>query len=315
MHKPEFLRLIEEASEKLGISMCHFSDQWAIRLSKGRNTKYIVGYTFPLNNAASTRIARNKNVSSEVLTADGIPNVPHYPLYSPKLLVKWGRTAGSIEQINRLILQTGFPLIIKRNESSGGEGVFLVHNHAQLEKVLAELYNNDSVVCLAPFRQVLHEYRGVVLKRESILCFEKIKPCVIGDGQLTILELLNEFMRRRRGEEYPATAFDPSLLGRLDRVPQKGEQVFLQWKHNASVGMQYEIIDNRAISVLAEKAAGAIDADFVSVDIIYTNQYQFEVIEINAAVLLNSFSTASEVHYMKALNVYELALKEMFQSD
>ena len=88
MHRPEYIQLIKEAASILGIEVEYFTSNWAIQLRKGQITKFIVGYTLPLNDSTCYKIARNKNLCSEILSANKIANVPHQLILSPTILEK-----------------------------------------------------------------------------------------------------------------------------------------------------------------------------------------------------------------------------------
>lgn len=312
MHKQEFIRLIDDAAGSLGITVAHFSDNWAMRLSRAGMTKYIVGYTFPLNDATCCKIARNKNLCSEILTCNKIPHIPHRLLYSPTILLKRDISEGNISTVEQFISQYGFPIVVKRNNSSKGEGVFIADNRTELEGVSQKVFHSDNVLCLSPLRKALHEYRNVILNNDCVLSYEKIRPHIIGNGSSSVIDLLFEFYQSNKPSRNQANFFDNLFSNRLDDVPEAGEKVFLQWKHNAAAGTRYRTIQDRAIEEMAAKAAAAINATFVTVDIVHSPEYGLEVLEINASVVLNAFSCVSEECYQKARDVYQLALQQVF---
>lgn len=313
MHNPEYIRLITKAASELKIDATSFSENWAIKLSKSGVIKFIIGYTFPLNNSACYKIARNKNLCSEILTLNQIPNIPHYLVFSPTILKKRKASKGNLEIIQKFIAENGFPFLIKKNNSSGGDGVFMIANEPELEDVLSAVYNTDSTLCLCPYRNNIREYRNIVLDGECLLTYEKLRPFILGDGKKTILELLSEFKVEQSQVVSKAGNFiDESLIKKFNEIPKQNEKVFLQWKHNASKGTKYETVNNVEMQRLAIKAAQAINANFVSIDIAHSDKFGFEILEVNASVVLHQFSSTSADNYLKSLEIYKLALQSLF---
>lgn len=312
MHDIEFIRLIEESAQSLGIEVQHFADNWAMKLSKGENTHFIVGYTLPLNSAVSMKIVRNKNVCNEILTSAGVPNVPHQLIYTPAMLLTLGRTNGNRELINEFISSGGFPLLVKRNDSSRGEGVCLVHNETELERALNRFYAGDRTICLSPYREITHEYRNIVLDNRCLLTYEKERPFVVGDGTRKLIQLIGAFVGDNHKSAGSRDIFDESLLDELNNVPAKGERVVLHWRHNASIGTSYRLVNDRETEKIALRAVSAVNARFVSVDVISSEEHGAEVIEINSSVVMSAFSASSMSHHSEALRVYSGALQAVF---
>lgn len=313
MHSGEYIKLINEASSQLKINVTHFSQNWAIKLSKFSITKFIIGYTFPSNDSTCYKIARNKNLCSEILTLNKIPNIPHQLVFSPSILVKRKVTKGNYEIVQKFISENGFPFLIKKNNSSGGDGVFLITNEPELENILSAIYNTDSTLCLCPYRENIQEYRNVVLDGECLLSYEKLRPFISGDGRKTIIELLSESKKEESHIVSKAgNLIDDSLIKRFTEIPKQSEKVFLQWKHNATQGTRYEITNIVEMKKMAIEAAQAIHANFASVDIAYSDKFGFEVLEINASVVLHLFSSTSLDNYRIAVEIYRLALKSLF---
>ncbi|MES1181862.1 MAG: hypothetical protein ABUL44_03615, partial [Flavobacterium sp.] len=180
MHNPEYLKLINEAATKLGINAVHFSDNWVIKLIKKNSTRFIVGYTFPLNDSACYKIARNKNLCSEILTLNNIANVPHLLVFNPRILEKRKSSKGNFEILKKFILENWFPFLIKKNNSSRGDGVYIINNEPELESILTKVYITDSTLCLSPYRKNIREYRNVILDGKCLLSYEKQKPFILG---------------------------------------------------------------------------------------------------------------------------------------
>lgn len=315
MHRPEYIKLIEAAALTLGIDVKHLSDNWAMQLSKNGVTKFIVGNTFPLNDSACYKIAGNKNLCSDILTENNIANVPHQVMFSPSVLERRRSEKGNFEIIQQFISENGFPLLIKKNNSTKGEGVYFLNNEAELENALTKVYATDSTLCLSPYRENIREYRNIVLDGVCLLSYEKQIPFVTGDNKSSIIELLSEFVKKNSSNAMkPEKFFDTSLMNKMNYIPMKNEKIFLQWRHNRFLGTRYEVVDNPEIQKLAINAAKAITARFASVDIIHSEKFGLEILEMSPSVSIHFpiFSPATSTDYDKEVEVYRLALKETF---
>ncbi len=316
MHSPEFIKAINQAASELGITTEHFPTNWAVKLVRGDDIRFIVGYTLPLNNSASYKIARSKNLCSEILNSNEIKNVPHQLLLTPSVLLRRKNENGNRKIIQRFISENKYPFLIKRNNSSKGDGVFLIRNETELEHTLSEIYSTDSTLCLSPYRKIISEFRNIVLHNKCLLSYEKKIAYIIGDGKSSIIELLTEYLKGYRDAKANSdNLFDESLLKRLNEIPKNNDKIFLHWKHNASFGTDYEVVNNESMKLMAVKAAQAINAKFVSVDIVYSDEYGFEVLEINASVVLNAFSVVCPENFKLTVEILKEALTETFASN
>ncbi|MDB5088590.1 MAG: cphA [Mucilaginibacter sp.] len=314
MHSPEYIKLISEEASSLGIEVNFFTGNWAIQLSKSGIKKFIVGYTFPLNDSACYKMIRNKNLCSEILTANNVPNVPHQLMFSPAVLEKRKSVAGNFKIIQQFITENGFPILIKKNNSTKGEGVYLLNSEPELETALSKVYATDITFCLSPFRKNIREYRNVVLDGKCLLSYEKQIPFVVGDGKSSLIALLSDYVKDNKDIiSKSGKLFDSSLTKRFTEIPFADEKIFLQWNHNRLLGTNYEIVENEEMSKLAINAAEAINARFVTVDIIHSAKIGYEVLEINASVGIHfTFSPISSPSYAKAAEIFRFALKETF---
>jgi len=269
-----------------------------------------------LNDSTCFKIARNKNLCSEILTVNNIPNVPHKLLLSPTILKKRKSKQGNSRIIGDFIGTYGFPLLIKKNNSSKGKGVYLVKSEPELEETLSKVYMSEMSLCLSPFRRNIREFRNVVMDGNCVLSYEKKIAFVEGNGISSVIELLSSYSKDHALTGLQTSKlFDKSLVERFSEVPQPGECVFLQWKHNRYAGTTYEVTDNEHLKALAVKAAHAINGRFVSVDIIQSEEFGFEVLEINSTVGIHFpiIYPGSEKTYEGELDIYITALQKVFE--
>ena len=72
MERPhiEFASQLTWVANELGIELEWHSANWIAQLRHGAETAYVVGFTFPLNNAASAQLARDKVEGGEIHQAE-----------------------------------------------------------------------------------------------------------------------------------------------------------------------------------------------------------------------------------------------------
>jgi hypothetical protein len=312
MHSQQFVRIINEVTSQLGIATTHFSDNWAIKLSKLQTTEYIVGYTFPLNNATTFKILRNKNLCSEILSTENVPNVPHQVIFHPSVKRVSHTATGNSKDISDFLTNYNFPIVIKRNKTSGGQGVFIVQNISELETILLNIFSKDNVLCLCPYRNILHEYRNIILNGNCLLTYEKLKPHLIGDGEKRVIDLLADHSLLHQCNKFDSDIFDDIFKNKLFYVPCLGEIVYLKWKHNTTFGSTYSVVNNPQIKQLALEASSVVNSSFVSTDIIFSKEFGYEILEINASVVLDSYSIKSEANYQQSISIYKAAMEKIF---
>ncbi len=109
--------------------------------------------------------------------------------------------------------------------------------------------------------------------------------------------------------EYRVVILDGIPLLVFEKVP--GDD----WRHNLSRGATPKVIElgSRAdIEELAVKATSALGLRFCAVDIV-DDGTELKVLEVNAGVMLETFSRVSDEYYQLAYNVYEAAVKAMLE--
>src|SRR5688500_18187581 len=69
---------IQDICDERDIQYRSFSDDWVIRLENNDVRKWVIGYTFDINSAAASALARDKVASYQTLATDNIPAIEHY---------------------------------------------------------------------------------------------------------------------------------------------------------------------------------------------------------------------------------------------
>lgn len=302
----QLTRLIKEICAGEGISFSAFSDGYILLLQKNGKKMYIYGNKFANNNASAERICDDKAGLSELLAANGIPCVPHRFFGSPA--ANWYSSAPEKDKAALLYMLNASPggLVIKENSGSGGINVYKVTNEAQLLRAVEKVFNASPFLAAAPYVDIKHEYRVLMLGTEYRYAFEKIRRTVTGNGKNTV----NELLTQRYGEN----AFLTDERGSL--VPKDGEKYLPEWRHNLGQGALPELVKSTELqgelAALAARCMVALSLDFASVDIIDDGK-GLRVLEINSGVMTDSFSSFSDEYYRLASNALRAAVNKYFE--
>lgn len=166
-----FPDLIKEVCASNNIDFKDFSDDWMLRLSRGPETHFTVGYGFDINNASGDRIGNDKVAQFILLEDAKIPAIEHHLAKS--------RTHNKILK-SVFSLPENSPYVLKPIEGSGGLGMSLVSN---LRKAIdaIESSDDDSEWVISPWYDINNEKRIIILDNEILAAYDKTKPALI-DG-------------------------------------------------------------------------------------------------------------------------------------
>jgi len=134
----------------------------------------IVGYHFPLNNAAACALADDKTAAADVLACFDVPHVRH-------TLIRFDSGDGLGAEVERVADLFGFPLVIKPHRGTGGQGVTRVDSQEAMVAALKCLRVQYQALAASPWIDIAREHRLVVLDDRTELIFEKVKPGPAGD--------------------------------------------------------------------------------------------------------------------------------------
>src|SRR5271156_5782983 len=126
--RPMFVQQVSRAAADQGIGLTWLAHYLIARLVKGEVTKSIVGYSFPLNDAAAAKLADDKVGAFATLEYCGVPAVEH----------RLGRVDDQ-ERLADTLAEVGFPLVAKPRDGGGGYGVRRAWTHAELSEMMAAL--------------------------------------------------------------------------------------------------------------------------------------------------------------------------------
>ena len=271
----QLIKIVKEICQEHGITFQGFSSDWVIQLTANDHTMFIHGYKFPNNNAAIEQICNDKSALSDLLSAHRIPHVPHSYFSSP--YNKQNPPPQDNRKRMQSLLQEYGKIVCKPNAATGGYGVFKVSSQRELEFASQEIFSASEAMSISPYRKIQAEYRVIIVNASVGVIYEK------------------KF-----------------------RVPDADEIVEVSWKHNLEQGARPVIVTDvfktEILSELALSCVAALDAEFVSVDIV-EDECGFEVLGINSGVMMENFAASNPENYEIAKNIYQKAILHYLNMD
>jgi len=306
--------LLREIAAEKGLQLTTFSQDWILRLQKGSVSRHIFGYNFEINSATAELLAGDKSAISDLLENIGLAHVDHHLFLHPQL-AGYVSSSGNWPEMLAYAEDIGYPLVCKPNVGTGGEDVDRIDNGAELEQNVLTLFQKHRAICLSPFLEIEQEYRVLMLDDECELIYAKRRPHVVGDGQSSVLELIEKLhLAGILSQELAGQAIEQHR-GELKHVPNAGQEVVIGWKHNLGEGAAPQLVPGGPLHdqlvKLARAAQQAINIRFASIDIVEVDN-ELLVLEINSGVMMEYFVRHFDDGRAKAKAIYAKAVDKMF---
>ncbi len=307
-----FHTIIREICLEMNIKMEKLSYDWVLQLSKEGKVRHITRNLFDNNPQATGKIVADKYATYEVLKSQNVPVIEHTMIFNPVIRGEfipkegiWNTVVAEFSKNERLV--------VKPNDQSEGIGIELCHSLREAEISIQKLFNqNNTSVSICPYYDIQTEYRTFYLNGEVLLIYGKTKPFVIGDGQSSLVKLVQAL-------NLPEKPIVQENLNSLDMayIPKQGEKVEVSWKHNLSGGAKPTILEKgelyQRIERLAKEAGKAMNMNFTTIDIIHTTDDKLYVMEMNSGVCADIFANTVEGGYDIIKDIYRKAIKAMFE--
>lgn len=282
---------IVEAARQRGIPVMRIGDGSLVQLGWGAAQTRLNASTTSKTSSVSVDVACDKWMTKKFLEEIGVP--------TPE-----GRRVTSEEEAVAAAKELGFPVVVKPMYGNHGNGVF---TFLQTEKAVAEAFAKAQAIneeVLVEKQVIGNDYRLLVVGREVAAAAHRIPACIVGDGQRSIAELVedaNKDPKRGTGHELPLTklTLDETSLAVLEEkglspasVPKAGEVIALRHTANLSTGGTAEDVTEEVhpeIKAMAVRAARTIGLDVAGIDIVAKDISQplevsgAMVIEVNAS--------------------------------
>ena len=284
-------RAILDACLEHGIPVQRLGNRSLYQLGYGRYQRKVQAAMTDGTNCIGVDIAGDKQLTRKILSESTIP-------------VPQGNTVSTEEEILESFRNFRRSVVVKPCQGNQGKGVSLdlkTESDVLAAFRLAEVY--DSKVIIEEYIQG-NNYRLLVINGKLVAAAQRIPPMVIGNGKLTIKELVEQENKnpwRGEGHENYLTkiSLDSVVVMDLYRqglslssIPSKGKKIMLRQSANLSTGstaMDVTDIIHPDNSELAIYATSILGLDIAGVDLILGDLSQSyreqdgRIIEINAA--------------------------------
>ncbi|MGV3541317.1 MAG: cyanophycin synthetase [Rufibacter sp.] len=287
---PSTYSIVSEAVSR-GIPYIRLNKHSLIQLGYGVHQKRIQATMTCRTAAFATEIAGDKSATKDMLHEAGVP-------------VPKGEIVYSIEELKEAVDYLGYPIVTKPLDGNHGKGAG-INLKSWAEAIagfkMAQKYSDAVIV-----EQFIEgfDFRLLVVNRKFVAAAMRTPAMVVGDGESTIQELINQVNkdpRRGVGHEKVLTKItvDKDTKGILEKkgytlktVLGEGEELFLKSTANLSTGGTAtdvtDLIDPYNI-LMAERIAGTIGLDICGIDVVTSDiaiplpEARGAVIEVNAA--------------------------------
>lgn len=168
--------VIEICNEK-NIKYTFLSKDWIIKLERDEKIAYIVGIRFSINSVTASSIAADKYATYEVLKDANIPIIEHKIIFNKKFRVGYDSDLNTKKEIiNYINSQENKKVVVKANEGSCGNNVYLCESIIEVNKAVKKIFKHKETASICPFYDIDTEYRVICLDYEPKLIYGK-KPC------------------------------------------------------------------------------------------------------------------------------------------
>lgn len=185
----ESLTCVRAAAERVGLTAHAASDDGnVVRVDGPRRSVYFLRNKHPFNDYVSAKLAEDKAYQYELFLNAGL-RVPYtmklFNPYADERFVRYQDHASVADLVEEIEAQMAYPVVVKRNQGSFAQGVYLEYDRAGLSERLDQLfrhsgYLNNVLVCQAFVAG--REYRAVASGAEVHLVYEKQGPLTAESG-------------------------------------------------------------------------------------------------------------------------------------
>ncbi|CAN5506866.1 cyanophycin synthetase [soil metagenome] len=282
--------LVEEA-ESRDIPFIRLNDQSLVQLGYGIHQKRIQATTTSETNMISVDIAGDKSATKKLLGEMGVP-VPN------------GYRIKEIEELEKTVERVGYPVVIKPLDGNHGKGATVGIETLEDAQTAFEKAKEYSRYVIVEKQLIGNDFRALVVNNQLVAVAERIPAHIVGDGKLTIRELVGEINsdpRRGYGHENVLTQIDIDPQSErlirakgytVETILEKDEILYLKTTANISTGgtaidRTDEVHPENVF--LFERIARIIGLDIAGIDVIAPNvadplhENGGGIIEVNAA--------------------------------
>lgn len=322
--------LLRELSSELGFDLLlepEYGHAGRIRTKNGK-ILYFHSTHFDINSLGASEIATDKSYAAFFMQELGYPTPEGKSFFSDAWCKKIGaeRNTEAAVQYARVL---GYPILVKPNSRSQGQGVEKVFTDEELQRALTYIFkeSGDKVALIQRIVEG-HDYRIVILDDEVLCAYRRVPLSIVGNGESTVHELLQnkqvEFVGR--GRDTTISMNDPRIYRKLFRqgmdfesIVQDGVYVKLLDNANLSSGGEAEDVTevlHMDYKKMAVKLSRDMGLTFCGIDLMTTHPIHeklqdYTIIEINAAPGLDYYAEGGEVQKKTVKELYKRMLTFM----
>jgi D-alanine-D-alanine ligase-like ATP-grasp enzyme len=327
METPFVTSIIQKLAEKIGAVVLVDPECTFVGLItfKNGNKTFFRNSRFSINSSGSTAIAKDKGVSNFFLNKFGYKVTEGKTFFSEELCEEIANSR-NIDAGFYYAKELEFPVIIKPINLSQGTFVTKVHNKQEYYQAAKKILQKTSVFIVERFYSG-NDYRIVVLDDEVVSAYQRIPLFIMGDGQSTILELMQQkqenFIKNGRKEiiDFEDYRIKKNLRRRklnFNTVIPKNNIVYLLENANLSTGGEavdfteniHPDFQKLAISITKDMELRLAGVDILTNDIT-SPMGDYTIIEVNAAPSLSHYASFGEVQTKRVENLYLKVLKAL----
>ncbi|PSM49183.1 cyanophycin synthetase [Chroococcidiopsis sp. CCALA 051] len=288
---PSTEAIIEEAAAK-GIPWMNLGARFLIQLGYGANQKRVQATMSDRTGILGVELACDKESTKRILGNAGVP-------------VPQGTTISYLDELEDAIASVGgYPIVIKPLDGNHGRGITIDIRTWEEAEAAYDAAKEVSRAVIVERYYVGRDHRVLVVDGKVVAVAERVPAHVVGDGESTIEQLIEETNQDpNRGEghdnvltkiQLDRTSFQ--LLERqgytLDTVLTDGEVCYLRATANLSTG---GIAVDRTDDIhpenawLAQRVAKIVGLDITGIDIVTSDisrplrETEGVIVEVNAA--------------------------------
>jgi D-alanine-D-alanine ligase-like ATP-grasp enzyme len=325
---PLLSKILKKVAPKVGAKIV-MEPVWGIVgqiVYKSGRKRYFRYTSIDANTMGASEVARDKGYANFFMKKMGYRTIPGRTFYS----TDWADTIGSNDDIDegyKYARSLGFPLIVKPNDGSQGNGVSLVHNKEDYYRSMRAIFKHHRIALVEEYKKG-KDYRVVVLDDKVISAYERIPLSVIGDGKSNVQKLLSkkqEYFNKLKRDTRINTK-DPRIKVKLREqgltlrsIPKKDERIFLLDNANLSSGGDSVDVTNivhsdfkkMAIKLTKDMGLRLCGVDLMIDGDIKNKPKNYWILEINSAPGLDHYAKIGPEQDKIVENLYLEVLKSL----
>lgn len=285
--------LLFEEAKRRGLEVIKVKNKLNRFMIKGASKQYLVsGGNAPrlLNSELARRCVDQKEIASRLLRSKGFP-APENAVFStrsPKRVWNWAEAI--------------VPIVMKPTNGKKGRNVYVgIETYEEFKQCFNIIAKKYKEVLIEKFVRG-NEYRFTFINGEIVAIAKRVPANVIGDGILSIEQLVekkNEERKRRANPIHKLLSIDEEAKRVLKQngfsatsIPPKGELIYLRKNSNVSTGGDAIDVTNEISQEIKTKIASAVSSIpgliVCGVDVIISKSGKYiNIIEINSGPMLS----------------------------